>query len=313
MALFRYTLVRFFWMALGLFFVITLVFIATRVAHINVWFVHLEFPDTIYFVWDEYVVFVKNIVTRWDWGSIRGEPVWDTLLENAPITLKLNFIALLVYLPSGILIGVMCALYQNSLFDKIVSGVLLVLGSIPSFIWIFVFILFFGYTISILPPQPPSVETPLYWRIAGWIMPVTALALAPIAKFAGMMRNELIENKFADYQLLLRTKGLSKRQVLFRHTIRDSLVPVMPEIAPTFVFVIVGSFFVEKIYNMQGTATLLFDSMFQLGFGFYYVVIHSPMVVMICTFYSALTFLFIFLMDITYAIVDPRMRVGKTK
>ena len=313
MALLRYTIVRFIWMFIGLFLIISLVFIATRVAHINVWFVHLEFPDTIYFVWDEYLVFIRNIFTRWDWGSISGEPVWDTLLENAPITLKLNFIALMVYLPLGLFIGVICALYQNSIFDKITSGMLLVLGSVPSFIWIFVFILVFGYTLSVLPPQPPSVQTPLYWRIAGWVMPVAALSLAPIAKFAGMIRNELLENKYAEYQLLLRTKGLSHRQIMIRHTIRDSFVPIMPEIAPTFVFVIVGSFFVEKIYNMQGTATLLFDSMFQMGFGFYYVTIHSPMVVMICTFYSALTLIFLFFMDITYAIVDPRIRVGKIR
>ena len=87
----------------------------------------------------------------------------------------------------------------------------------------------------------------------------------------------------------------------------------MPEIAPTFVFVIVGSFFVEMIYNMSGVATLLFRSMFRPGGGFYYIAINTPMTVMICTFYATITLFFIFLMDILYAIVDPRIRIGKKK
>lgn len=313
MAMIKYIILRFIWMAIGLFLIMSLVFITTRAAHVNVWFVHMNFPDDLWFVLNDYRQFVINVFTKWDWGVVDGKPVWDTLLETAPITLKLNLIAFVFYFPVGLIIGSLTALKAHSIFDKVVSGILLVLGSIPNFIWIFLFIIFFGYTIAILPPQPPSIQAPLYWRIAGWVMPVAALSLAPIAKFSGMMRSELIENFDADYLLLLRTKGLSRKQAMTRHVIRDSIIPIMPEIAPTFVFVIVGSFFVEMIYNMSGVATLLFRSMFRPGGGFYYIAINTPMTVMICTFYATITLFFIFLMDILYAIVDPRIRIGKKK
>ncbi len=313
MELIRYIIIRFFWMIFTLFLFMSVLFFATRIAHLNVWFGGLEFPDNFYFVRDEYVAFLRSIITEWDWGMVEGKPVWDSLIENAPITLKLNLIAFGFYFLFGIFMGYFTALKAYSLFDKLMNALFLVVGSIPSFIWIFLLIMFFGYTFPILPPQPPSVEAPLYWRIAGWVLPVAALSLAPIAKFASMMRNELVDNFNADYLLLLRTKGLSKRQAMTRHLFRDSFVPVMPEIAPTFVFVIVGSFFVEMIYNMQGVATLLFDAMFQPNMGTYYIIINTPMTVLISVFYAAITLFFIFLVDIMYAVVDPRIRVGAHK
>ena len=313
MLLIRYIIIRFFWLFITLFIFMSLVFFATRIAHINVWFTHMEFPQTFYFVRDEYIAFLRSIITEWDWGEVDQKPVWDSLIENAPNTLRLNLIAFAFYFSVGILIGFLTALKAHTPFDKLMHGIFIVVGSIPSFIWIFLLIILFGYTIPILPPQPPSVEAPLYWRIAGWILPVTALSLAPIAKFGSMMRNELVDNLSADYLLLLRTKGLNRRKIMSRHLLRDSFIPIMPEIAPTFVFVIIGSFFVEQIYNMRGVATLLFTSMFRPGVDAYYITINTPMTVLISLFYATMTLVFLFLVDVMYAVIDPRIRVGQQK
>ena len=313
MLLLRYVIMRFLFMIFALFMIMSLLFISTRIAHLHVWAGYLEFPDNFIFVKNEYVTFLKDVFTRWDWGNVQGDSVWNALVENAPNTIKLNLLAFCIYFPVGIYIGYTTASNAHSLLDKIVNGVLLVMGSIPNYIWLFIFILLFSYTLTILPPQPPSVQTPLYWRLLGWVMPLTALSLAPIAKFAALMRSEILENLNADYLLLLRTKGLSRKRILRKHLVRDSIIPIMPEIAPTFVFVVVGSFFVERIYNMQGTATLLFRSMFRPGVGSYYIAIHTPMVVLISTFYALFTLLFIFFIDIIYAIIDPRIRVGEKR
>ena len=310
MKLLRYTVSRLFAMAFSLLIIITIVFVATRFAQMKHWSFPFSFSEQVMIIKDEYIFFIRNLLTSWNWGSSSGEPVWETLKEKAPLTLKLNFIAFLIYFPIGITIGVFRALKKDSLFDRMLGAPLLVFGSIPSFIWIFVFILFFGYTMNWLPPQPPIAEDPLYWRLAGWVMPVGALALSPLAKYAILMRNELTENFYQDYLLLLRTKGLSKGQVFRKHLIRDSFVPIMPEIIPTFVFVMIGSFFVEMIYNLKGVATLLFDSMFHPMIDFYFISIDTPMVVMICAFYAFITLFFSFIVDVAYAIIDPRIRVG---
>ncbi len=313
MALIRYTVIRFFGLIISLFVILSIVFFATRFAQLKHWSFPLDFPEQIEFVKNEYIRFIQNVFTRWDWGSSDGVPVWDLLKDTAPITLKLNLIAFAIYFTFGITLGFLTAFKAHTWFDKIMSFPVLVLGSIPSFIWIFLFIILFGYTLGWLPPRPPSVEEPMYWRLAGWVMPVGALVLAPLAKFTGMMRNELVDNFDADYLLLLRTKGLSRRQTMLRHSIRDSFVPIMPEIVPTFVFVMVGSFFVEMIYNMKGVSTLLFDAMFHPMIDFYYISIDTPMVVMICAFYATITLLFTFLVDVMYAVVDPRIRIGVRK
>lgn len=315
MLLLRYIVVRFIWMFITLYLLMSLVFFATRIAHINIWFVHLEFPQTFYFVRDEYLEFIRNVFTRWDWGTYGSSnaDVWKTLVEAAPITIQLNLIAFIFYFSFGIFMGFATALKAGTLFDKIFHAIFIVVGSIPSFIWIFLLIIFFGYTVPILPPQPPSIQTPLYWRLAGWVIPVLALSLAPISKFGMMIRNELVESMHAEYYLLLRTKGLTLRQAMRKHMLRDSIIPIMPEMAPTLVFVIIGSFFVEMIYNMRGAATLFFQSMYRPGVGSYYIAIHTPMTVLISVFYAAITLFFIFVMDIMYAVVDPRIRVRSKK
>lgn len=316
MAFIRYAIIRFLFLIISIFLILTLVFVATRVAHLNVWTYHLRFPHSFGYVFDEYVIYLRNIITRWDWGTWKypeERHVMDVLAERAPITIKLNLIAFSCYFTFGILLGIISAINAGGLFDKIAIAFFTVVGSIPSFIWIFFLIIFFGYTFPILPPRPPSVQTPLYWQLAGWVIPVTALSLAPIAKFATMMRNELVDNLNAEYLLLLRTKGLTRRQAITRHLIRESFVPVMPEIAPTFVFVVVGSFFVEQIYNMSGASWLFLRSMFHPGVGGWFISIHTPMTVLISVFYATFTLVFLFFVDLLYAVVDPRISLSKKK
>ncbi len=312
----RYVIIRFLFLIISVFFTLTLVFIATRVAHLNIWSRDLRFPHSFGYVFNEYIQYLTNIITKWDWGTWKypdNRPVMEVLAERAPITIKLNLIAFAFYFSFGISLGIISAIKVGSWFDKVSNGFFIVVGSIPSFIWIFVLILVFGYMIPILPPQPPSVQTPLYWQLLGWVMPVLALSLAPIAKFATMMRNELVDNLNNEHLLLLRTKGLTRRQAITRHLIRESFIPVMPEIAPTFVFVVVGSFFVEQIYNMSGASWLFLRSMFAPGYGSWYITIHTPMTVLISVFYATFTLVFLFFVDLMYAIVDPRVSVIKPK
>ena len=310
MQLAKYITARIALMVISLFLITTMIFFVTRFAQFKHWSIDLDLNQQFELAMRQYREFIVGVITRWDWGTSNGKPVWNALVEKAPNTLRLNILALMIYLPGGIIIGTITALRPKSIVNQFINVPLLIISSIPSFIWIFLFIIWFGYRLAWLPPQPPSSDAPLYWHILSWVIPVSALMIAPLAKFIQMIRSEIIENAHSEYIILLRAKGLNHNQIIRKHLIKDSLVAVMPELIPTFVFVMVGSFFVEMIYNLRGVSTLLFEAIFHPMMDSHFISFDTPMTVMVCVFYAAITIFFTLLVDISYAIIDPRIKVG---
>ncbi|MFP4177446.1 MAG: ABC transporter permease [Acholeplasmataceae bacterium] len=314
--MFRYIITRLILMVITLFIVVSVMFIATRVAMYHQFSSPGPFGQFFEPVCEEYFAYIEAVFTRFDWGSdFRGTPVWDTVTAKAPLTIKLNLIAFAVYMTFGIGFGILSAVKKNSLFDRLFGSITLVIGSIPSFIMIFALIIYVGYRFELLPPIYPigASELGFFRLIHAVAIPLIALSLEPLAKMTRLVRSELLESFDSDYVLLLTTKGLNQRQVIFRHHIKHSAVSVVPEIAPTFMYVLFGSFFIEMVFNMQGLANLFFDSLFRPFMSSYYVDIDIETTILISVFYAVFGMIATLLMDTFYVLLDPRIKIGSKK
>ena len=264
--------------------------------------------------------YFKGILYSWDWGTQRhminqGEDVWVLLLSKAPLSLRFTFAAVLFYTVFGILFGILAAATRGSFFDKLIQTFILVFSSIPAFIAVMLMILFFGYYLEWVWPHNPSIHIHGYllW-FKGMIIPTLAIAGLPLARFIRLIRAEMIETFTSDYVLLLRTKGLKRHQIIFKHLIRDCLVPLFPEMLPMFIYTVISAFIVEMVYNVFGIAHWLFWSLFspQPGGG-YMVSIDLEPVLMIGAFYTAMTLVMALLFDVLQVVVDPRIRFDTKK
>ncbi|MFW5914115.1 MAG: ABC transporter permease [Bacillota bacterium] len=263
----------------------------------------------------DFVPYLKNIVTGWDWGVDRGNiPVWPELLERADLTLRLNALAFFFYFGFGIVFGTLSALFRGNIFDRVIHTAFLVAGSIPPYIMIMVLIMVLGYYIPLFPRQEPYVSHGLWLNLKGLVIPVLAVSIYPLVQITRLVRGEMLEAFYSDYLALLKTKGLNKRQIIFRHLLKDSVVPILPQIVPIMLYVLGSSFIVEVVYNINGVTDWLFRSMFlPAGFGVHYVSIVLAPAVMIGTFFTAIMLFIGLFVDILYSLLDPRVLMGSNK
>ena len=306
----RYLAFRFIGIILTLFFIVSIVFFITSAAMNIIWSPHGPYMDGIYLAWDQYTAYITNIVTHWDWGTtgIYRLPTWDVVLEKAPLTLKINIIVFFLYVTIGIALGIVSAKRKHSLTDKTISVITLMYSSLPSFILIFPLIVVLGFRLDLVPWRYPLYLSGFAQTI-GLVIPLLALSGQPIATLTRSVRAELIESFDSDYYLLAKTKGLKTNQRLYRHALRNSMVPVLPQIPSIFAVVLLNSFFVEVVYNVPGVAKLFLDSMYQPMMDTGYFDIQPHVVTVIACFYAIIHLSITLAMDISLAFVDPRIQI----
>lgn len=310
-----YLLKRLIWMVVVMFIIITLLFISTRFAMTLQYQRNLPFLDILKIATANYKDYIIGIVTRWDWGLSAGkDDAWSVMVSKLPISLQINIFSFLFYVPVGVFLGIISAVKKNTVLDHGIAIFTLVFSSIPHFVLAFGLILIFGYQLEWLPPMYPVIAYTFKQRVLGYVIPVLALSMGPIAYFTRIVRGELIETFESDYLLLARTKGLNRRQVIFRHALRNSAVAVMPALASTFIVVLTGSFLVEIIYNIQGVANLFMDSLLKPFLdNVKYIHIDTNMVAVVGFFYGSLALIMALIADMLYVVVDPRMKIGHKK
>lgn len=256
----------------------------------------------------QYASWLKNIVTRWDWGSsVAIDPnnsAGDIILSRLPITMQLNFIATLISVPIGIALGILAALKKNSKTDHALSTGVMVMISIPSFVIITVLLLVFAYNLDWVPSQWPSSLASLDQRIKAYIIPICALSFGSIAGYTRFVRAELCEVMSSEYLLLARTKGLTKKQAIKRHALKNSMVPVFPAILAEFMGLLMGSVILERLYGIPGIGSLFIEAIDYKD----YNVLFVNMAV-----FTTLGLLFSVLLDLSYGFIDPRIRMGAKK
>lgn len=312
--MFKYVLQRIGAMLLTLFLVMVLSFMIIRLMPMSI-FENPEVSPEIQYKLEEEMhlhdpipvqlfYFLKNIVVDFNFGtSVKIKPgvgVFSIIADRIPPTVALNFLSLFLSIPLGLIAGTAAALKRNTWVDTLISFAIVLFISIPSF----VFASLLQYCLTFLVPIFPTLydATGGIWvQLYSMVLPILALALGPIATIGRYLRGELIENLGSEYLLLARTKGLSRTQATVRHAFRNSLVPISNTIIGLLTGIMGGSLVIEKMFAVPGMGGQLVDSI-MAGDHF--------LTVALLIFYSAISLVTILLVDLSYGIIDPRIRVG---
>jgi oligopeptide transport system permease protein len=256
----------------------------------------------------QYFTWINNIVTRWDWGTSTAISLNVSAIEiisqRLPYSIRLNVVALFTSVPLGFILGIIAALKKNQSADNVISTSIMVFISIPSFVIISFMLSIFAYQLGWLPTQWPADNADSTTKFLGFLIPVAALSFGTIAGFARFTRAELTEIISSEFLLLARTKGLTKTQALVRHALRNSLVPLVPGIIGQFIGILSGSIILERLYGIPGIGGLFITAITQKD---YNVIMVDMAIFTLIGLFAGL------LVDITYGIVDPRIRMGARK
>ena len=261
----------------------------------------------------QYVKWVSSFAQgRFGYSFSQKRPIADIIKDTLPNTLLLSGVAMLIIFTVGVLIGTIQAVRQYSLVDNFATVIAFFFYSMPSFWFGLMLILLLSYKLQWLPAsQMTSVNYEFLpageqWidRLKHLLMPALALGIGAAAGVARYMRSGMLEQIHQDYVRTARAKGLSERVVIFKHAMRNALIPIITLLGLYFPFLVGGSVLIETIFAWPGMGRLIITAIFQRD---YPVVLASAFVISIMVVVGNL------IADILYSIVDPRVRVEESE
>jgi len=258
---------------------------------------------TRYFLW------LRRIST-FDFGeSIKFQkPVWELLKERVPVSIRLALTSLVIAYLLSIPIGIYSASHQYSRFDRFLTLILFILYSLPSFWVATMLIVFFGGGdffdwFPVFGLASVGAEALPFWsRVwdAAWhlVLPVFCMTYASLAVLSRYMRTAMLEVVRQDYITTARAKGLSERVVIYKHALRNSLIPIVTLLSSLLPALLGGSIIIETIFTIPGMGRLAWEAILARDY---------PVIMAELTIVSFLTLFGILLSDILYSVVDPRI------
>ena len=208
---------------------------------------------------------------KWIGGAIKGDfgisykykqDVLEVIVERLPYTLVLGGIGFILIFGLGLLLGIACALHEDTIIDKIICKVGTVTSCIPEF-WIsLVLILIFAMDFKILPSSGAHSLTDDSFSDRLWhlVLPMTVVVLNHLWYYAYMIRNKMLEEIRADYVLLAKSKGLSNRKILYRHCLRNLFPSYLSLMAISLPHILGGTYVVETVFSFPGIGKLAYES-----------------------------------------------------
>ena len=259
----------------------------------------------------QYWNWVKRL-SRLDFGksfSPDARPVIQKIGERLPVTLFLNVVEMLLIIALAVPVGVLSATRQYSTFDKVTTVFVFVGFATPDFWFALLLIMLFGVQLDWLPIsglRQINWEYFSFWRqhwdfLSHLILPIAVATFGGLAGFSRYMRQSMLEVIRQDYVQTARAKGLAERVVIGKHALRNALLPIVTILGLSLPGLIGGSIIVESIFAIPGMGQLMVQAVFERD----YPVIMGNLVVV-----STLTLVANLIADVTYSLVDPRIRVA---
>ena len=236
-----------------------------------------------------------------------GRKVADKIIERMPITIFINVVSLLLIFLFAVPIGVLSATHQNSLFDKVTTVAVFLGFAVPHFWLALLLMILFGVQLGWLPisglkslnyeylPLPAQ----MWDRISHLILPILISALGGLAGLSRYMRSNMLEVISQDYITTAKAKGLSNRTVIFKHAMRNALLPVVTILGLSIPGLIGGSVIFETIFAIPGMGQLFYASVMSRDY---------PTIMGVLVIGAVLTLVGNLIADLSYALVDPRIR-----
>lgn len=260
-------------------------------------------------IYIRYWIWVKQIATL-DFGRSYKDhrPVIQKIKERLPVTLALNMISIFLVYTISIPLGVYSAIKQGTIQDRAITFFLFLLYSIPSF-WLAVVLIYFlggGEFWDVFPIygilSPGAENFPFYKKVLDFLwhiaLPVICLTYGDLAYLSRYQRGSLLEVLHEDFLRTARAKGLPESKVIFKHALRNALIPIVTIIASILPAAIGGSVIIESIFSIPGIGKLGFEAVLSRDY---------PVIMAIATISAFLTLVGILISDLAYVLVDPRI------
>ena len=244
----------------------------------------------------QYVIYIKNLF-QGDLGvsfQFDGRPVTKMIGERIPVSAFLGIQALLFGTLIGLVLGILSALRHNTMIDYGAMVIAVIGISIPSF----VFAGLLQYWVSVRWKLLPAAFWESYEHT---ILPTISLSVFVIAQVARFMRTEMLEVLGQDYLITAKAKGMSQVMIVLKHTIRNALIPVITILGPLAVNIMTGSLVIEKIFGVPGLGEQFVLSIMTNDY---------PIIMGTTLFYAALFIGIVFIVDVLYCLIDPRIRIA---
>ena len=257
----------------------------------------------------QYMLFWKHILFYGDFGLgeqlYSGQEVSKIVLQKIPYTVIVNLYSIIVAVPVGIALGIFAALKKNKWQDHVISTIVMLLISVPSYVYAFVVQYFLCFKTGWFSLTVASQDQASFfsWTMFKSMMPtVISLAFGTIASLTRFTRAELAEVLTGEYLLLARTKGLTRRQAVVRHAMRNAMVPILPMILGEFIGILYGSLVIEKIFSVPGIGNLYVNSIYVRDYNSFMA---------LTMFYTLIGLVGGLVTDLSYGFIDPRIKMGE--
>ncbi|PPA69830.1 ABC transporter permease [Jeotgalibacillus proteolyticus] len=244
----------------------------------------------------QYAMYIKSIIT-FDFGpSIKNpnQTVNDLLSRGFPISFELGIITILTALVSGVTLGIIAALRHNGFIDYLAMTFAVLGISIPNFVLATLVIQQFAVNWGILPAATWSSP-------AHMVLPTLALATGPMAIIARLTRSSMLEVLTQDYIKMAKAKGLTPFRIIIKHALKNAMMPVVTILGTLIAGILTGTFVIEKIFAIPGMGKYFVDSINNRDY---------PVIMGTTVFYSSILVFMLFLVDIAYSLLDPRIKLN---
>ena len=246
-------------------------------------------------LWQQYLTYMAG-ASHGDFGDSlkqRGRTVMDIITMKFPVSARVGGVSVLVALLLGVPLGCIAALKRGKFLDNLISVVSTCGIAVPSFVICTLLLYFFGVRLQILPTMGLTSWT-------HYVMPVMALAFYPTAYIMRLMRSSMLDVLGQDYMRTAKAKGLAGGKILFKHALRNAILPVITYVGPLLAYTVTGSFVVEKIFTIPGLGGEFISAIN----GRDYTLIMGTTI-----FLATLIILMNVVVDIVYKIVDTRIKL----
>lgn len=248
----------------------------------------------------QFLNYVKNMFTG-DFGVSynisKNTPISQLIQTRLPISIGVGGLAVTIGAIAGLVLGLIAALKHNTIVDAICTIISVIGVSVPSYVFALALSYTFGFRLGIFPMLFSQKQV-----LASSMLPSISLSMFTMASIARFTRSEMLEVLDSEYMLLAESKGISGSALIFRHALRNALIPIITVLAPLIVDLMTGSLVVEKIFAIPGVGSLLVNA---IQSNDYNVVISLSFI------YSAMYIAIMLVVDILYGVIDPRIRISK--
>ncbi|MBR3358430.1 MAG: ABC transporter permease [Solobacterium sp.] len=227
----------------------------------------------------------------------KNKAVADMLKGPLGVSIRVGALGMLLGTVIGLGLGIAAALKHNSWVDTLCSVVSILGVSVPAYVFALLLAYFVGFKLGWIPILYNSKKV-----MASFVGPMIALAMSPMANVSRFTRAEMIDVLGSDYILLVQAKGVRQKDLIMKHALRNTLIPIITIMGPILVNLLTGSMVVEKVFGVPGIGTMMVTAIQSNDYN----------VTIACAFvYSAMYIVMMLIIDIMYGIIDPRIRVAK--